>query len=570
MSVITIPTWTRPDFLADYTPEQIYEVMKQTDIGNGRTIADVFATEQGSMFYDLCYPSAIAKSLMITEQFDLALQAAFPQYAYGSFLDLHGATYGITRLQATAATVTLSFTGTTGTSIPLGSVFGTIPDANGFSVKFTTDAILTLAAGAGTVTATSSTTGANQNVVAGTVTNLLAAMAGLTAVTNPLPALGGTDIETDTAYRQRILQKTSSEPGAGAVSDYERWAKTVDGVGTAKILSDWNTTYGAGWGAVKILLLSSEGEPVSNTVADNVQGIIWPAERATVTIAVTTDAACELLTTDLFATSGTTPAGIQFKPTANVTIASATTTAVPCEAVEPGLRGNVAINSIDTIVHADAHVTGVINSAGAATGGIADYDGLAPFGAVVTVKPYDAVAITYAVSVIYDNTVVSEGTIIETWRDAIQAYYETAKADSSNGLVRFNKIMGLLLSIEGVRDATVYSIDVDGTVQATTPLGSYALGIDEYPVTADIQLMWHIPFLVETSAHAPISGVTIIDKTGTVIDTTDASGLADAYVETARHTFTFQHASYTTESITLDVNGADIPVADATVTMTAV
>lgn len=569
MSVNTIPAWTMPDFLTGNTPDEIYEQMIQTDIGNGRTIADVFATEQGSMFYDLCYPSAMQKSLIITEQMALALQAAFPQYAWGTFLDLHGTTYGLTRLQATASTVTLTLTGTAGTVVPSGSIFSTVPDANGFSVKFAIDAAATIPAGGSVLAAaTSTTTGANQNVVAGSIINIVSAMSGLTSVNNLLPAIGGSDVETDAAFRLRILQKTANEPGAGSVGDYQRWAGSVDGVGSAKVVPNWNTTYGDGYGAVKILLLSPEGEPVTATVAENVQGVIWPATKASVTLAVVTDGACELTTAHTFGTSATTPAGILFSPVEPVSISGAGTTNVECAAVEPGPRGNVASSSIDTVVNAPSAVTGVSNAA-AATGGAATYEGYAPFGAVVTCKPYDTVAITYAVRAVYDAGGISESTIIERWRDAIQAYYPDAKEDGTNGTIRLTKVLGLLLGIDNVRDAQLMSATINGTTY-TTATDTYSLGADEYPVTADVKLMWAITFLVETSAHAPIAGVSVEDAEGTVLGTTDANGNLTTYVESGTHLFSFSHASYQPQSTSIVVAGADVAATDATVEMTAV
>ena len=569
MSSITVPTWELPEFLSGNSPDEIYEQMKQTDIGNGRTIEDAFATEQGSMFYDLCYPSAIQKSLMITEQMVLALQAAFPQYAYGSFLDLHGNTYGLTRLQSTKSTVSLTLTGTSGTTVPAGAIFSTVPDSNGFSVKFAIDTEAVIPAGGSVVApATSTVEGANQNVIAGSVTNIVSAMSGLTAVTNPLPATGGSDQETDTAFRVRILQKTANEPGAGAVGDYQRWAGAVDGVGSSKVIPNWNATYGSGYGDVKILLLSPEGEPVAQEVADNVQLAIWPATPAAVDLTVTTDGACELTTAHLFGTSSTTPAGILFHPVTPVTIAGAGDTTVACIAVEPGPRGNVAIGDIDTVVSAPDAVTGVDNAA-AATGGAATYEGYAPFGAIVTCKPYDTVPIVYAVRVVYDSSGISEGTIIDTWRDAIQTYYPDSKEDGTNGTLRIAKVLGLLMGIENVRDVQLMYATVNG-VAYTNASDTYSFGADEYPVTADIRLMWAITFLVETSAHVPISGVAVEDAAGVSLGSTNGSGNLTVYVEGGSHLFSFAHSSYQPQSATIVVAGADVAAVDATVEMTAV
>ena len=569
MSVVTIPAWTLPDFLADNSPDEIYEQMKQTDIGNGRTIEDAFATEQGSMFYDLCYPSAIQKSLIVTEQMALALQAAFPQYSFGSFLDLHGNTYGLTRLQATHSAVSLTLAGTVGTTIPEGALFSTVPDSNGFAVKFATDAESVIPAGGSVVVATTSTAeGSNQNVIAGSVTNIVSAMAGLTTATNPLPAIGGSDVETDTAFRTRILQKTANEPGAGSMGDYQRWASAVDGVGHAKVVPDWNTGYGDGYGAVKILLLSPEGEPATQEVSDNVQAIIWPATPAAVDLTVTTDGACELTTAHLFGTSSTTPAGILFHPVIPVTIAGAGDTTVACIAVEPGPRGNVAIEDIDTVVSAPDAVTGVENAA-AATGGAATYEGYAPFGAIVTCKPYDTVPIIYAVRVVYDSSGISESTIIDAWREAIQTYYSDSKEDGTNGTLRIAKVLGLLMGIENVRDVQLMYATVNG-VAYTSASDTYSFGADEYPVTADIRLMWAITFLVETSAHVPISGVAVEDAAGVSLGSTNGSGNLTVYVESGSHLFSFAHSSYQPQSTTIVVAGADVAAVDATVEMTAV
>lgn len=121
------------------------------------------------------------------------------------------------RPQASASRVTLAFTrpavGTEDIAIRQGYVVNTSPDAFGNTVSFTTDEAVVFEAGETSVAvnATSTETGRSQNVRANTIINPEVFLPDTTIeVTNPLPASGGSDIQSDEEYRNTIISLIST------------------------------------------------------------------------------------------------------------------------------------------------------------------------------------------------------------------------------------------------------------------------------------------------------------------------------------------------------------------------
>ena len=114
--------------------------------------------------------------------------------------------------------------------------------------------------------------GAVGNVAANTIKIPDKAIPGITSITNPKPFTGGTDQETDDAYRERVIA-AYEEFLSGSDSDYKRWAKEVPGVGQAYVIPEWE---GFGTGTTKILILDSNGQPANETLIERVQNYIAP------------------------------------------------------------------------------------------------------------------------------------------------------------------------------------------------------------------------------------------------------------------------------------------------------
>ncbi|HBF8000321.1 TPA: baseplate J/gp47 family protein, partial [Clostridioides difficile] len=113
--------------------------------------------------------------------------------------------------------------------------------------------------------------GITGNVSKGSVSVLLGSINGIKTVTNKEDFKGGTDIEDEEHFRERVLVAEQEDKLSGASSDYIRWAKEVDGVGYAYVVSEW-----AGAGTVKVLILDKNRKAATQELIDKVQEYIYP------------------------------------------------------------------------------------------------------------------------------------------------------------------------------------------------------------------------------------------------------------------------------------------------------
>lgn len=153
----------------------------------------------------------------------------------GSYIDKKAADFGITRKPGAKATAAASFSGTAGTILPAGKVFLTED-----GLEYLLDEQVTLStAGDGTGTLTASAAGAEYNVAAGTVKLQQSPAAGLTSFAVGA-ASGGVDPETDAQLVERYYDYLRKPATSGNAYQYEQWAKSVTGVGKAKVFPLWN------------------------------------------------------------------------------------------------------------------------------------------------------------------------------------------------------------------------------------------------------------------------------------------------------------------------------------------
>lgn len=113
--------------------------------------------------------------------------------------------------------------------------------------------------------------GRGSNVNANTITLMSVPIDGVTTVTNPERASGGTEEETDYELRQRILEANDMMDTSyiGNHSDYKRWAESVQGIGTAIVVPEWD-----GPETVKIVVLDANGEAANSTLQQAVYDYI--------------------------------------------------------------------------------------------------------------------------------------------------------------------------------------------------------------------------------------------------------------------------------------------------------
>lgn len=207
--------------------------------------------------------------------YDLAgremLAASMAQWAWGSYLDDIGEAQGIDRLDATVATGLVKFTGVEGTEIFPGTVVGvepSSPDDRAPTYVVTTGGLI---GPTGVVLPVQAEElGSQGNTPPGAITLLLTPTAGVAGVTNDDPIVGGTDVETDEAYRNRILER---DEGIAVANQryYRAVALSYPGVGRVAVLPATPSA-----GQIKIIVATAEGEPVSGEVVTGLQELLDP------------------------------------------------------------------------------------------------------------------------------------------------------------------------------------------------------------------------------------------------------------------------------------------------------
>ena len=167
---------------------------------------------------------------------DNIVDELFVLTASAAYLEKIGAEYGILRNAAVASTGSITITGLA-TTVPAGTE---LQSASGN--LYTTDDAVTIGGG-GSVTAdvTASTAGAASNENSGAILTFTTPIAGVnTSATVGSGGLsGGTDEETDDAYRVRILDRKRFAPQGGCAQDYIAWAKEVAGVTRAWVYEQY-------------------------------------------------------------------------------------------------------------------------------------------------------------------------------------------------------------------------------------------------------------------------------------------------------------------------------------------
>lgn len=221
---------------------------------------------------------------------------SFVDETSGRFIDRNAAGYGITRKPGTAASVTLTFTGSAGTTIPAGTLCVT-QDGLGFA----TDEALTLDEdGSGTVTATADAVGTAYNVPAGAIVSMQQAVSGVTALTNEEAAAGGTDPETDTALFARLDSYKKTPPTSGNEQHYHQWALEVNGVGAASVIRCWD-----GPGTVKVIIADMALRPVEEELRAEVEAYIETQRPVTAEVTVESAAGVPVTVSVTVTTDGT-------------------------------------------------------------------------------------------------------------------------------------------------------------------------------------------------------------------------------------------------------------------------
>ena len=192
------------------------------------------------------------------------------RYAEGSALDALGELYNNKRLEAKPASTTIAFTLSTVPSFNITIPKGTRVTPEGMTF-FATDEDITFNKGEPTLTkevsATSTMSGADYNdFEVGQINNLVDSNPYIASVTNTVVSSGGSDIETDDDYRERLRLSPFSLSVAGPANAYEAIALSVSGdIGDVAV-------YSPSAGVVEIAVIKDGGEIPSedDTLLDDI------------------------------------------------------------------------------------------------------------------------------------------------------------------------------------------------------------------------------------------------------------------------------------------------------------
>ena len=161
---------------------------------------------------------------------DYAAKQNLLAYAEGDFLDHIGALLGVTRLAASNALTTLKFKLSEAQLSTVIIPEGTRASPGGETILFATTAAVEITAGNTeiTVTAECALSGTQGNgYVAGQIKKLVDPFPYEMSVENITESYGGSDIENDENYRERIQIAPESFSVAGSAGAYKYFARTA-------------------------------------------------------------------------------------------------------------------------------------------------------------------------------------------------------------------------------------------------------------------------------------------------------------------------------------------------------
>jgi len=115
------------------------------------------------------------------------------------------------------------------------------------------------------VAAQAAIAGSGGNVLTGAVNRLAVPVAFVSKVSNPVPAAGGVNRESDRLFLSRFLLTVRQRSAGGNDTDYQIWARETPGtsLGAVSVLEEWN-----GYGTVKVVIVNSDNSiPNAATVS---------------------------------------------------------------------------------------------------------------------------------------------------------------------------------------------------------------------------------------------------------------------------------------------------------------
>ena len=254
-----------PSFLQNCSADEFHAMMKAA------LPVDIDVSE-GSHTWNLTRPTALVAAEICEFILPEVIKLIFPEFSYGTFLDYHATTRGMSRRPATYASGYITITGTPQATIPVGSKFATASMNDEPSVEYMTMEGATIPeSGYVTVPVECVKAGLVGNTGPNTIIIVTDRLNGIKSVTNTDVITGGTETEDDETLIERIMEydRTQGESFVGCVADYKRWATSVDGVGEATIIPPEDTS-----GLVTIVLTDTNGDPGTDQLCTDVYNYI--------------------------------------------------------------------------------------------------------------------------------------------------------------------------------------------------------------------------------------------------------------------------------------------------------
>ena len=264
-----------PEFLENSGTDEIHARMLSN-------IPDNMDKTEGGIVWDMTYTPALEISETVEFVIVEAIKNLFPRWAEGHMLDYHGENRGLARKEAAKARGEVTFTGTAGHVVPVGTILTTSgEDEDDETVMFITLEEAKLNDdGIAVVAVEAVDAGSSGNVAAGRINRLDMSDSEVLSIANHSATTDGTDIEDDDSYRERLIEydKTQGESFVGSYADYKRWALSVSGVGGASVLQATDDT-----GLVRIIITDMDGNPATDELCQDVYNYIMspdnPSER---------------------------------------------------------------------------------------------------------------------------------------------------------------------------------------------------------------------------------------------------------------------------------------------------
>ncbi len=208
-------------------------------------------TREGSFTNDVI-AAAAAELSECYHSLDALLPAFYVDETSGPYIDKQAGIVGIVRKSGTRASCVITFTGANGATVPAGAVYYT---ASGLA--FALEQAVTLRDGTGQGLLIAAEVGDAYNIAPGEIVSALRNYTGVSEYANEA-ADGGADPETDEALLSRYLERMRKPATSGNPYHYQQWAKEVEGVGAARIVSKWN-----GPGTVKVIAADQDLQPAT-------------------------------------------------------------------------------------------------------------------------------------------------------------------------------------------------------------------------------------------------------------------------------------------------------------------